>query len=135
MIEDGMLGFVNSCYQLGSIFGVPLAPWVAKKYGRRWSIMIGSWIMVVGALMQGWAQHGKHVVFLASVCSLTNQSWHVHCRPYVTRSRYSVLYHFWSCHDRRISRPKGETNHDLTLQLLLVPWSNHRFRPFTQVCW
>jgi len=58
-IEPGMLGFVNSCYQLGSIFAVPFAPWFAQKYGRRWSIMLGSLIMVVGALIQGFAQHGK----------------------------------------------------------------------------
>ena len=56
-IEPGMLGFVNSCYQLGSIFAVPFAPWFAQRYGRRWSIMLGSWIMVVGALLQGFAQH------------------------------------------------------------------------------
>lgn len=58
-IEPGLLGFVNSSYQLGSIFGVPLAPWFANRYGRRWSIMLGSLIMVVGALLQGFAQHGK----------------------------------------------------------------------------
>ncbi|RSL58220.1 hypothetical protein CEP54_007864 [Fusarium duplospermum] len=56
-IEPGLLGFVNSSYQLGSIFGVPLAPWFAHRYGRRWSIMLGSLIMVVGALLQGFAQH------------------------------------------------------------------------------
>ncbi|SPQ24877.1 cd7643f0-92e1-42b1-83a7-0c494d1e932f [Thermothielavioides terrestris] len=56
-IEPGLLGFVNSCYQLGSIFAVPLAPWFAQRFGRRWSVMLGSWIMVVGALIQGFAQH------------------------------------------------------------------------------
>jgi len=56
-IEPGLLGFVNSCYQLGSIFAVPIAPWFAQKYGRRWSIMLGSWIMVIGAIIQGFAQH------------------------------------------------------------------------------
>lgn len=56
-IEPGMLGFINSCYQLGSIFAVPIAPWFAHRFGRRWSIMLGSWIMVVGALIQGFAQH------------------------------------------------------------------------------
>ncbi|KAK4034783.1 hypothetical protein C8A01DRAFT_38772 [Parachaetomium inaequale] len=56
-IEPGLLGFVNSCYQLGSIFAVPLAPWFAQRFGRRWSIMLGSWIMVLGALLQGFAQH------------------------------------------------------------------------------
>ncbi|KAK0634058.1 general substrate transporter [Immersiella caudata] len=56
-IEPGLLGFVNSCYQLGSIFAVPFAPWIAQAWGRRWSIMIGSLIMVFGALLQGFAQH------------------------------------------------------------------------------
>jgi len=62
-IEPGLLGFVNSCYQLGSIFAVPVAPWVAQRFGRRWSIMLGSVIMVFGALLQGFAQHvGMYIV-------------------------------------------------------------------------
>ncbi|RKL19722.1 hypothetical protein BFJ68_g3201 [Fusarium oxysporum] len=56
-IEPGLLGFVNSSYQLGSIFAVPFAPWFAQRFGRRWSIMLGSLIMVGGAIIQGFAQH------------------------------------------------------------------------------
>jgi MFS family permease len=54
-----MLGFISSCYQLGSILAVPITPWINRKYGRRWCIMLGSLIMVVGALLQGFAQNGK----------------------------------------------------------------------------
>lgn len=62
-IRPGLLGFINSCYQLGSIFGVPIAPWFAQRYGRRWSIMLGSLIMVVGAILQGFSQHvGMYIV-------------------------------------------------------------------------
>jgi sugar porter (SP) family MFS transporter len=62
-IEPGLLGFVNSSYMLGSCLGVPFAPWVATKYGRRWSIMIGSLIMCVGAILQGFSQHiGMYIV-------------------------------------------------------------------------
>jgi sugar porter (SP) family MFS transporter len=61
--EPSMLGFVNSCYQLGSIIAVPIAPWINRRYGRRWSILIGSLIMVVGALLQGFSQHiGMYIV-------------------------------------------------------------------------
>lgn len=60
-IEPGLLGFLNACYQLGSVFAIPLAPWFANRFGRRWSIMLGSGIMIVGALLQGFAQHGKHL--------------------------------------------------------------------------
>ena len=58
-IEPALLGFVSSCYQLGSIIAVPIAPWFNQKYGRRWGIMAGSIIMVCGAIIQGFAQHGK----------------------------------------------------------------------------
>ncbi|KAF2260314.1 general substrate transporter [Lojkania enalia] len=56
-IEAGLLGFISSCYQLGSILGVPIAPWFNQRFGRRWSIMTGSIIMCVGAILQGFSQH------------------------------------------------------------------------------
>jgi MFS family permease len=56
-IEPDILGFINACYQLGSILAVPVAPWLAQRLGRRWSIMIGSIIQAIGALLQGFAQH------------------------------------------------------------------------------
>ncbi|KAF1350608.1 hexose transporter-like protein [Lizonia empirigonia] len=62
-IEAGILGFISSCYQLGSILAVPIAPWINQRYGRRWSIMIGSITMVIGALLQGFAQHiGMYII-------------------------------------------------------------------------
>lgn len=61
-IEPAMLGFISSCYQLGSILAVPIAPWFNQRFGRRWGIMAGSIIMIVGAILQGFAQHGKHKV-------------------------------------------------------------------------
>jgi len=62
-IEPAMLGFVSSCYQLGSILAVPIAPWFNQKFGRRWAIMTGSLIMVLGAILQGFAQHvGMYII-------------------------------------------------------------------------
>lgn len=58
-IQPSILGFMNACYQLGTIFAVPIAPWLNDRFGRRWSIMSGSIIMMIGALIQGFAQHGK----------------------------------------------------------------------------
>jgi len=58
-IEAGMLGFISACYSLGSILGVPIAPWFNQKYGRRWSIMFGSIVMCIGAILQGFAQHSR----------------------------------------------------------------------------
>ncbi|KAF2707945.1 lactose permease [Pleomassaria siparia CBS 279.74] len=62
-IRAGLLGFISSCYQLGSILAVPVAPWFNQRFGRRWAIMFGSGVMVVGALLQGFAQHiGMYIV-------------------------------------------------------------------------
>lgn len=58
-INPSLLGFMNASYQLGTIFAVPIAPWLNQKYGRRWSIMSGSLIMMLGAAIQGAAQHGS----------------------------------------------------------------------------
>jgi MFS family permease len=58
-IKPALLGFMSSCYQLGSILAVPIAPWFNQRFGRRWSIMAGSVIMCVGAIIQGFSQHGE----------------------------------------------------------------------------
>lgn len=34
---------------------------VNDKFGRRWSIVGGSVIMIIGALIQGFSQHGKSI--------------------------------------------------------------------------
>jgi len=62
-IEPAMLGFISSCYQLGSILAVPIAPWFNQRFGRRWAIMAGSIIMVVGAIIQGFSVHiGMYII-------------------------------------------------------------------------
>lgn len=60
-ISAPLLGFMSSCYQLGSILGVPIAPYVNQTWGRRWSVMGGSLILCVGAIIQGFAQHGTSI--------------------------------------------------------------------------
>jgi len=62
-LSAGLLGFVSSCYQLGSIIGVPVAPWVNQRFGRRWAIMIGSIVMIIGAIIQGFAQNLGMYIF------------------------------------------------------------------------
>ncbi|PVH75118.1 lactose permease [Cadophora sp. DSE1049] len=63
ILSAGLLGFVSSCYQLGSIIGVPIAPWFNQRFGRRWAIMAGSIIMVIGAIIQGFAQNLGMYIF------------------------------------------------------------------------
>lgn len=48
---------------------LPFIPIVNDKFGRRWSIFGGSLIMVIGALIQGFSQHGElHSLQTISLC-------------------------------------------------------------------
>jgi MFS family permease len=51
------LGFINSAYSLGAILSLPFVPILNERLGRRWSIFIGSWVMVGGAIIQCFAQN------------------------------------------------------------------------------
>lgn len=55
-VSPPLLGIINASYSLGAICAVPFAPAVNQWIGRRWAIMMGSTIMVIGALLQGFAQ-------------------------------------------------------------------------------
>ncbi|KAH8704403.1 general substrate transporter [Phaeosphaeriaceae sp. PMI808] len=102
-IKPSMLGFISSCYQLGSILAVPVAPWFNQQFGRRWSIMTGSIIMVIGALLQGFAQHlgmyiiarmllGVGIVFaIISGSSLIGELGYPKERPFLT-SLFNASY-------------------------------------------
>ncbi|KAF1832853.1 hexose transporter-like protein [Decorospora gaudefroyi] len=52
-----LLGIISAAYNLGAIFALPLVPFVNDRFGRRWAIFIGSWIMVFGALVQTLSVH------------------------------------------------------------------------------
>lgn len=50
---------ISSAYNLGAILAIPVVPWVAQTWGRRWSIFIGSVFQCVGAVLQGFSQDGE----------------------------------------------------------------------------
>ena len=51
-----ILGLMSSLYSLGSIASLPFVPLVADRFGRRMSIIVGSIIMIIGAILQMAAQ-------------------------------------------------------------------------------
>lgn len=56
-------GIIAAAYSLGAILSLPFIPMVNEKFGRRGSILGGSLVMVVGALIQGFSQHvGMYIV-------------------------------------------------------------------------
>lgn len=61
--QGAFQGLIGAAYSLGALLSLPLVPWCNRKFGRRWSIFIGSWIMVIGAIVQGCSQHvGMYIV-------------------------------------------------------------------------
>jgi MFS family permease len=52
-------GFINASYSLGAILSLPLLPWLNDRFGRRWCVFGGAWVLVIGAIIQGFAQNSK----------------------------------------------------------------------------
>lgn len=56
--QGAILGIMSSAYNLGAICALPLVPYVNDRFGRRWAIFLGSWIMVVGSVVQAFSISG-----------------------------------------------------------------------------
>lgn len=60
--DKAKLGFMSASYSLGCILALPFVPIVGDTYGRKKSILTGSFIMVIGAVIQAAAQNCKLII-------------------------------------------------------------------------
>ncbi|KAF3935020.1 hypothetical protein ABW20_dc0103466 [Dactylellina cionopaga] len=51
------LGILSASYSLGAMLGLPFIPFISNRWGRRWTIVTGSVIMIIGAILQGASQN------------------------------------------------------------------------------
>ena len=58
--KGAMLGLLVACYNVGAVSSIPFVPIVTDHVGRRWSIVFGSVIMIIGAIMQGLARNSQY---------------------------------------------------------------------------
>lgn len=58
-IEANLKGFLGAAYSLGAICSLPFVPWINQRVGRRWTILFGSYVSLLGALLQGFANGGE----------------------------------------------------------------------------
>ncbi|KAF2454452.1 hexose transporter protein [Lineolata rhizophorae] len=75
----GLLGILTALYQIGSLASLPIIPFFADHFGRKFSIAVGCVIMIIGGVIQGAAQNlgmfmgGRFLVgfgnSLAQLCS------------------------------------------------------------------
>ena len=63
VIEANLKGFLGAAYSLGAILSLPFVPSLNQRVGRRWTIMFGSCVSLVGALIQGFANGGRLYFF------------------------------------------------------------------------
>ncbi|KAJ5776238.1 MFS sugar transporter [Penicillium nucicola] len=54
-IEANLKGFLGAAYSLGAILSLPFVPYLNQRVGRRWTIMFGSCVSLIGALIQGFS--------------------------------------------------------------------------------
>lgn len=66
--QGSLKGIIAAAYPLGAILSLPLIPIINDRLGRRWSIFIGSFIMVIASFVQGFANSG---ILLISKTKLT----------------------------------------------------------------
>ncbi|KAL4876782.1 general substrate transporter [Aspergillus karnatakaensis] len=50
--SGAILGFMSASYPLGAILSTPFSALISDRYGRRWSILSGSVIMIAGVAIQ-----------------------------------------------------------------------------------
>jgi len=55
--KESTLGLLTALYSIGSIASLPVAPFIADRFGRKWAIVVGCLIMIVGASVQAAAKN------------------------------------------------------------------------------
>ena len=92
--KGGKLGLLVACYNVGAITSIPFISLVSDRVGRRWSIVFGSTIMIIGAIMQGMSQNCTYIIHPRNVeHKRTKQiSGNVCFLSYIPRPRHRVRY-------------------------------------------
>lgn len=61
--EGAILGIITAAFSIGAVIALPIVPYTTDKLGRRWSIIIGSCIIVVGAILQTAAINSNSLLY------------------------------------------------------------------------
>ena len=55
--QGGVLGVFNAIQSIGAIVGLPLAPFLSDRFGRRGALVIGDAVMLIGVILQTASQN------------------------------------------------------------------------------
>jgi len=60
--DGSILGILSAAYSLGTVLALPFVPFVTDRLGRKLPIVIGSIIMVIGAILQTATQNSPSII-------------------------------------------------------------------------
>lgn len=125
--QGSLKGIIAAAYPLGAILSLPLIPIINGRLGRRWSIFIGSFIMVIASLVQGFANSGKYNRYKYG--DLTDRlnicSWFLYSCSLDPWFRHPALFSIRILLDWRIGISKG-INLSLSNKTLLTVTRNEQ---------
>ncbi|KAI9638480.1 hexose transporter [Dioszegia hungarica] len=55
--SGGLLGLLNAIQNLGNLAGLPFAPFLNDRYGRRWTLFLGCIVMILATIIQSASQN------------------------------------------------------------------------------
>jgi MFS family permease len=70
--NTNILAIITSIYDIGCFFGALVAFTLGEKIGRKWSIMVGTTTMAVGAILQISAFSRPHMIVGRIVAGMGN---------------------------------------------------------------
>jgi MFS family permease len=100
--QGSILGILTASYNLGAITALPFVSILSDHVGRRWAIMFGSLVMVVGAILQCFSVNSTlHSRKMKCLCNSdnTHHSHYVGLCPYLPWPRLSLLRRRWFVFD------------------------------------
>lgn len=59
--NGALLGLVTAAFSIGAALALPLVPYVNDRFGRKACILVGSFIIMVGAILQAASVNGKRL--------------------------------------------------------------------------
>jgi MFS family permease len=106
--DANMIGVIGAVQTVGAFVACFPAPYIADNFGRKWAIVAGATLILVGGFLQGFAYSvaqyivgrivvgGGNVLAIVGATSLVNELSHPRTRSYLT-GYYNVIWYIGAC--------------------------------------
>jgi MFS family permease len=106
--DANMIGVIGAVQTVGAFVCCFPAPYIADNFGRKWAIVAGATLILIGGFLQGFAYSvaqyivgrivvgGGNVIAIVGATSLVNELSHPRTRSYLT-GYYNVIWYIGEC--------------------------------------